>query len=65
MKKKIYEENTYPEVVHHCSLGSPVASIRSELIVLPSSGGLTTTILGHCHHTWVVDMNQVTQHLVD
>jgi hypothetical protein len=65
MKKKIYGENTYPEVVRHCSLGSPVASIRSEPIVLPSSGELTTTIPGQCHHTRVVETNQVTQHLVD
>ncbi len=64
MKKK-YEENTYPEVVRHCSLGCPVASIRSEPIVLPSSGELTTTVPGHCHHTRVVEMNQVTQHLID
>jgi hypothetical protein len=65
MKKKIYEENTYPEVMCHCSLGSPVASIRSKPIVLPSSGDLTTTVPGHCHHTRVVETNQVTQHLVD
>jgi hypothetical protein len=64
MKKK-YEENTYPEVVRRCSLGSPVASIKSKPIVLSSSGELTTTILGHCHHTRVMEMNQVTQHLVD
>jgi hypothetical protein len=65
MKEKIYKENTYPEVVRHCSLGSPVASIRSEPIVLPSSGELTMTVPGHCHHTQVVETNQVTQHLVD
>jgi hypothetical protein len=64
MKKK-YEKNTYPEVVRHCSLGGPVASIRSELIVLPSSHKLTTTVPGHCHHPRVVETNQVTQHLVD
>jgi hypothetical protein len=51
--------------MHHCYLGSPVASIRSELRVLPSSGELTTTVLGQCHHTRVGDMIQVTQHLVD
>jgi hypothetical protein len=33
--------------------------------MLPSSGELTTTVPGQCHHTWVVEMNQVTQHLVD
>jgi hypothetical protein len=65
MKKKIYEENIYPEVMHHCSLGNPVASIKSESIVLPSSGELTMTAPGHCHHRRVVEMNQVTQHLVD
>jgi hypothetical protein len=66
MKKKIiYGENTYPEVMYHCSLSRPVASIRSELIVLPSSGELTTIIPGQCHHTRVVETNQVTQHLVD
>jgi hypothetical protein len=66
MKKNIiYGENTYPEVVRHCSLGSLIASIRSELIVLPSSDELTTTVPGKCHHTWVVERNQVTQHLVD
>jgi hypothetical protein len=66
MKKKIiYGENTYPEVVHHCSLGSPVASIRSELIVLPGSGELMTTVPRQCHYPQVVEMNQVTQHLVD
>jgi hypothetical protein len=63
--KKIYEENIYPEVMRHCSLGSPVASIRSEPIALPSSGELTMTINGHCLHTRVVETNQVTQHLVD
>jgi hypothetical protein len=51
--------------MRHCSLGCPVASIRSELIVLPSSGELMTIVLGHCHHTQVVETNQVTQHLVD
>jgi hypothetical protein len=49
----------------HYSLGSPVASIKSELIVLPSSGELTMIVPGHCHHTRVVETNQVTQHLVD
>jgi hypothetical protein len=50
--------------MRHCSLGGPVASIRSELIVLPSSRELTTTIPGHCHHPRVVAMNRVTQQLV-
>jgi hypothetical protein len=66
MKKKIiYGENIYLEVMRHCSLGSPIASIRSEPIVLPSSGELTMTVPGKCHHTRVVETNQVTQHLVD
>jgi hypothetical protein len=56
MKKK-YEENIYPEVVRHCSLGSPVASIRSKPIALPSSGKLTMTINGHRLHTRAVEMN--------
>jgi hypothetical protein len=51
--------------MRHYSLGSPIASIRSEPIVLPSSGELTMTILGHCHHTRVVKTNQVIQHLID
>jgi hypothetical protein len=59
------KKNTYPEVVHHCSLGGPVASIRSEPIVLSSSHKLTKTIPGHCNHPRVVETNQVTQHLVD
>jgi hypothetical protein len=65
MKKKIYDANTYPEVVRHYSLDSPVASIKSELIVLPSSGELMTTIPGYCHNTQVVETYQVTQHLID
>jgi hypothetical protein len=64
MKKK-YEKNTYLEVVRHCSVGGTVASIRSEPIVLPSSRELTTIVPGHCHHPWVVETNQVIQHLVD
>jgi hypothetical protein len=64
MKKK-YEKNTYTEVVRHCSLGGPVASIRSKPIVLSSSHDLTTTVPGHCHHPQVVETNQVSQHLVD
>jgi hypothetical protein len=51
--------------MRHGSWGSPVASIKSKQIVVPSSGELTTTVPGHCRHTRVVDMNQVTQHLVD
>jgi hypothetical protein len=65
MKKKKYGENTYPKVVRRCSLGSLVAFIRSESIVLPSSGELMMTVPGQCHHTRVVETNQVTQHLVD
>jgi hypothetical protein len=61
----MHEENTYPEVVHHYSLAIPVASIWSKPVVLPSSGELPAIIPGQCHHTWVVGMNQVTQHLVD
>jgi hypothetical protein len=48
----------------HCSLHGHM-SIKSEPIVRPSSRELTTTVLGHCHHPRVVEMNQVTQHLVD
>jgi hypothetical protein len=33
--------------------------------VLLSSRELTTIVPGHCHHPQVVEMNQVTQHLVD
>jgi hypothetical protein len=61
----MHAENTYLEVVHHCSLGIPVASIWSKPVVLPCSGELSATIPGQCHHTWVVETNQVTQHLVD
>jgi hypothetical protein len=61
----MHEENTYPEVVRHCSLGSPVVSIRSKTVVVLSSGKLSVTIPGKCHHTWAVEMNLVTQHLVD
>jgi hypothetical protein len=61
----MHEENTYPEVVLHYSLGIPVASIWSKSVVLPCSGELPVTIPGQCHHTRVVEMNQVTQHLVD
>jgi hypothetical protein len=66
MKKKImHGENTYLEVVRHYSLGIPVSSIWSIPVVLPSSGELSATILGQCHHTRVLEMNQVTQNLVD
>jgi hypothetical protein len=58
-------ENTYLEVVRHYSLGIPIASIWSKPVVLPSSGELPVTIPGQCHHTQVVEMNQVTQHPVD
>jgi hypothetical protein len=51
--------------MRHCSLGGPIASIRSEPIVLPSSHELTMTVPEHCHHPRVVEANQVTQHLVD
>jgi hypothetical protein len=64
-KETMHAENTYPEVMHHYSLGIPVASIKSKPVVLPSSGKLPATILEQCHHTWVAEMNQVTQHLVD
>jgi hypothetical protein len=60
----MHREKTYPEVVHHFSLGSPVVSIQSKLVVLPSSGELPATTPGQCHHTRVVEMDQVTQHLV-
>jgi hypothetical protein len=60
----MHGENTSPEVMRHCSLGSPIVSIYSKPVVLPSSGELPTTIHGQCHHIWVVEMNQVTQHLV-
>jgi hypothetical protein len=65
MKKKImHAENTYPEVMRHCSLGIPVVSIWSKPVVLPSSGELSATIPAQCHHTRVVETNQVTQHLI-
>jgi hypothetical protein len=60
----MHVENTYLEVMHRCSLGVPVASIRSKPVVLPSSGELPATILGQCHDIRVVETNQVTQHLV-
>jgi hypothetical protein len=55
----MYTENTYPEVVRHCSVSISVASIWSKAVVLPSSGELPATIPGQCHHTRVVEMNQV------
>jgi hypothetical protein len=60
----MHEENTYPEFVRHCSLGIPVASIQSKPVLLPSSGELLETIPRQCHHTLMVEMNQVTQHLI-
>jgi hypothetical protein len=58
MKKKImHAENTYPEVVRHCFLGIPVASIWSKPVVLPSSGEFSVTITGQCHLTRVVETN--------
>jgi hypothetical protein len=59
------EENTYPEVVRHCSLSSHIISIRIKLVLLPSSGELPVTIPEQCHHAQVTEMNQITQHLVD
>jgi hypothetical protein len=61
----MHRENTYPDVVRYCSLDIPVASIWRKSVVLPCSGELPTTIPRQCHHTRVVEMNQVTQHLVD
>jgi hypothetical protein len=52
----MHEEKTYLEVVRHYSLDSPVVSIRSKSVVLPSSGELPMTILEQCHHTRVVDV---------
>jgi hypothetical protein len=55
MKKKImHAENTYLEVMRHCSLGIPVVSIWSKPVVLSSSGELSVTIPAQCHHTQVV-----------
>ncbi len=59
------KDKTYPEVMQHYSLGSSIVSIRSKPEVLPCSGELPVTIPGQCHHTRVVETNQVTQHLVD
>jgi hypothetical protein len=59
----MHKENTYPEVVRHCSLDSRIVSIWSKTVVVPSSD--ETTIPGQCHHIQVVKTNQVTQHLVD
>jgi hypothetical protein len=53
----MHAENTYPEVVRYCFLSIPVASIWSTPVVLPSGGELPVTILGHCHHTRVVETN--------
>jgi hypothetical protein len=56
----MHGENTYTEVIQHCSLGSPVVSVRSKTVVVLISGELLATILGQCHHTQVLEMNQVT-----
>jgi hypothetical protein len=61
----MHAENTYLKVMRHYSLGIPVAFIWSKPVVLPSTGELPATIPGQCHHTRVVETNQVTQHLVD
>jgi hypothetical protein len=61
----MHGEKTYLEVMRHCSLVSPVVSIQSKLVMVPSSGELQATIPRQCHHTQVVETNQVTQHLVD
>jgi hypothetical protein len=61
----MHEEKFYTEVMSHCSLGSPVVSNRSKSVVLPSSDELLMTIPEQCHHTQVLEMNQVIQHLVD
>jgi hypothetical protein len=50
-EKIMHGEKTYPEVMHHYSLGNPIISIRSKPIVLPSSGELHATIPGCDHHT--------------
>ena len=63
-EKTMHEEKTYPEVMGHCSLGSPVVSIRSIPVVLPSSGEFPLTTR-QCHHPRVVETTQVTQDLVD
>jgi hypothetical protein len=60
----MHGENTYPEVVRHCSQGIPVASVWSKPVVLPSSGELLATIPRECHYTRVVETNQVTRYLV-
>jgi hypothetical protein len=61
----MHQEKTYLEVVHNYSLGNPIVTIQSKLLVLPSSGKLPVTILGQCHYTQVVETNQVTKHLID
>jgi hypothetical protein len=58
-------EKTSIEVVHHCSLDSPVVSIRSKPVVVPVGGELQPIIPGQCHHTRVVETNQVIQYLID
>jgi hypothetical protein len=53
----MHGENTYLEVVRHCSLRCPIVSIWSKMVVVPSSGELPTTIPEQCHHTRVVETN--------
>jgi hypothetical protein len=58
----MHGENTYPDVVRHCSLGNVVVSIRSKTVLVPSMGELPVTIhsIHHPPHTylfaWVWDM---------
>jgi hypothetical protein len=59
-EKIMHGENTYPEVIQHCSLGSPVVSVRSKTVVVLISGELLATIPRQCHHTQVLETNQVT-----
>jgi hypothetical protein len=61
----MHGEKTYLEVMRHCSQGSPVVTIQSKPIVLSSSDELPATIPRQCHHTRMVETNQVTQHLVE
>jgi hypothetical protein len=60
----MHGENTYPKIVWHYSLVSLIVSIRSIDVVVLSSGELLATTRQY-HHPQVVEMNQVTQHLVD
>jgi hypothetical protein len=61
----MHREKTYPEVMCHYSLGHPAVSIRTKPVLVTSSDELQMTIPGQCHHTQVVKMNQIIQHLVD